>query len=147
MKIDFNDKELAAKMLVMLLREIAENEFEIRLTDDEELKKSAESNCLFYWILGRLYNEAESRIPVRAYGKIRVKGEYQSDKILLKVGEEEISSFQDEYLPRYVHGYDFLVVIQDTLEIFESLEEYSTTYEELDATGCEFTVMFCKKGV
>jgi len=74
MKININDKELMARLFVERMKEKSEKEIRIKYADDLELKKDAEIDCLYYWLLSRLYVVADSRIPARPHGTITVKG-------------------------------------------------------------------------
>lgn len=137
MKSDFNDKEFAAKMLVMLMEEKNEKEIKMKESESKELRKSAEVDSLYYWILSRLYHDADSRIPARPHARISVKGKMSKfNKVWLTQG------YQNEYLPRYVVGSEFFDVIEETLKIFDEMDDrYSTTYHRTDDIY-EFTVSF-----
>ena len=140
MKININDKELMAKMFVTYLEEKAEKERHIYNSDDPELKKEAETDCLYYWLLNRLYADAESRIPVRPHAKIIVKGRMcQYNKVLLTQGTQ---GYESEYLPLYVEGTEFFDVVENTLKIFDGLDDFSANMIKRNDEFCEFSVSF-----
>lgn len=138
MKLNINDKELMAKLLVECMKEKTEKEIRIKhAADDLELKKEAEGDCLYYWLLSRLYRASDSRIPARPHGRITVKGRMNRyNKILLTQGHE------GEYLPSYVEGTAFFDVVEKTLEIFNGLDGFSANMFQKGEEFCEFGISF-----
>lgn len=130
-------KEFVANLLVAVAQEWSDKELEIRHDDSNlELKKDAEKNRLYYWLLSRLYNSAANSIPARPHTKIRVKGNMNCyNKVLLTQGN-------GDYLPYYVEGREFFEVINDVLKTFDSFERYSVFYQQVTDDCCEFSVAF-----
>lgn len=141
MKININDKELMARMLVERMKEKSEKEIRIKYAENDlELKKEAETDCLYYWLLSRLYVDAESRIPARPHAKIIVKGRMsQYNKVLLTQGTQ---GYESEYLPLYVEGTEFFDVVENTLKIFDGLDDLSANMIQKGESFCEFSVSF-----
>lgn len=141
MKININNKELMARLFVERMKEKSEKEIRIKYADDLELKKDAEIDCLYYWLLSRLYVVADSRIPARPHGTITVKGQMTNfNKVLLTQGDK--GGYESNYLPLYVEGIKFFDVIEKTLKIFNSLEEFSASHIKIHDKACEFEISF-----
>jgi hypothetical protein len=134
MKIDFDDKAFAAKLLLLRMKEKQEKEEKMRNSIQEE-EKEAEKDCLFYWILSRMYAQMDSCIPAKRAASIRITGSLtRYNKVLLEHGKS------DNYLPFYVAGKDFFDVVKDTIEIFDNMDHFNAVYFQTSDEACEINV-------
>jgi DNA/RNA endonuclease YhcR with UshA esterase domain len=132
MKIDFDDKTFAAKLLLMRMKEKQEKEEKMCNSMQE---KEAEMDCLFYWILSRMYAKMDSFRPAKKTISIRITGSLtRYNKVLLEHGKS------DDYVPFYVAGKDFFDVVKDTIEIFDNFDNFNAVYFQSSDETCEINV-------
>lgn len=136
MYFEINDKELFANLLCAQMEERCDKEDKIEKCDNLDLKKEAESDRLFYWLLSTLYRSADSQIPAKRHTMITIKSQMLGKDIMLN--HKNFS----QYLPTYVQGKDFLDVVKDTLKFLDRLDRYSVLASEITEDKCEFSIWF-----
>lgn len=134
-------KKLAAELLCIQAEERIKGERCLSKQDSLEQRKKLEDDCLYYWILELLQARMRGCVPAQNKENIKVMGEFweHTNKVFLSQGIEP------QYIPRYVDGREFFNVIQNTLSIFDEMENYSAKYFQTSKDSCEFSVYMSVK--